>query len=97
MRHMEICRKNIKLNEEKENTVVYYVTIEELSDLPAGMTLETYGVGITISESGETEIIPNVTFSKTSILALVELLAAQHVTPVSVGDIVEDWLCTDSF
>jgi hypothetical protein len=92
---MEICRKNIRLHEAAENTIVYFITIDDLSDAATGIELETYGVGITICESGETEIISNVTFSKTGILSLINLLACHLVTPVTVGDVVSDWLCAD--
>ncbi len=78
---------------DEERTLVYYVTIDDLNDAQSGIVLETYGVGITICESGETEIIPNVTFSRTSILALVDLLAYHLVTPVTARDVVNDWLC----
>jgi hypothetical protein len=90
---MEICRKALKIGED-ERTVVYYVTIDDLSDTATGIVLETYGVGVTICEIGETKIIPNVTFSETAILTLINLLASHLVTPVAVPDVVDDWLCT---
>jgi hypothetical protein len=96
MRQMEICRMNSKLSQDEENaqesTIVYFVTIDDLTDVASGIILESYGVGVTICQSGESAVIPNVTLSKTSILTLVELLSAYLVTPVSVGDIVDDWL-----
>lgn len=95
MRQMEICRKNTKLHDDEESTIVYYVTIDELVDATTGIVLETYGVGVTICESGEAAIVPNVTFSKTGILALITLLSNNFVTPVSVCEVVDDWLCTD--
>lgn len=102
MRHMEICKMNAILNEEnvgeaitEEITIVYYVTIDELTDAATGIVLETYGVGVTIVESGESEVIPNVTFSKTGILSLINLLSHHLVTPVTLTDVVYDWLCAD--
>lgn len=92
MRQMEIYRKSSKLYEEKESTIVYYVTIDELNDNTAGIVLETYGVGVTICESGESAVIPNVTFSKSGIFSLIDLLANYLVTPVTVCDVVNDWL-----
>ncbi len=93
MRHMEICRKNIDLGEKKENTLVYFVTIDDLTNTAAGIILESYGVGITICESGESAVISNLTVRGTDILELVNLLADHLVTPVTVCDIVDDWLC----
>jgi hypothetical protein len=34
-----------------------------------------------------------VTFSQNGIIALAELLARHLVTPVTLGDIVADWVC----
>lgn len=93
MRHMEICKRSLKLHADNESTLVYYVTVDTVTNNASGIELETYGVGVTISESGETTMIPNVTLSKTAILELIELLASHLVTPVSVHDIVCDWLC----
>ncbi|NLA85983.1 MAG: hypothetical protein GX847_01615 [Clostridiales bacterium] len=90
---MEICRKNIVLGENKVNTLVYFVTIDDLTDTTAGIILESYGVGVTICESGESSVISNVTFSGTGILELINLLADHLVTPVTVCDIIDDWLC----
>ncbi len=93
MRQMEICRKTVELYSEKPSTLVYYVTVEEETDPASGAVLEAYGVGVAIIETGETEIIPDVTFSKSDILSLIELLAYHLVTPATVSDVVSDWLC----
>jgi hypothetical protein len=89
---MEICRNEISLDQVQE-ILVYYVTINDLIDTASGITLESYGVGVTLCESGETSVISNVTFSKTGILELINLLASHLVTPVTVCDVVDDWLC----
>lgn len=93
MRQMEFCRKETRLSEEAPCTIIYFVTIDELTDMASGIQLETYGVGITIYERGQTAYIPNVTFSKTAVLKLSELLSENLVTPATIGDVVEDWLC----
>lgn len=92
MRHIEICRKYSHLCADKQSTIIYYITVDEVNDADADIYLENYGIGITIAESGETRIIPNITFSKTEILLLAALLASHLVTPVTLGDVVEDWL-----
>lgn len=95
MRQMEICKKRILLSEETECTAVYYVTIDELTDTATGLILENYGVGVTLCERDETQIISNVTFSKAKILSLIDLLSGFLVTPVAVADVVDDWLCAE--
>lgn len=95
MRQMEICRKGFCPGEAQEQTLVFYVTIDDLTDDAAGILLESYGVGVTIIESGETSVISNVTFSRSRILELVNKLADHLVTPVTVSDVVDDWLCAD--
>jgi hypothetical protein len=92
MRHIEICKKSVVLNGQDESTIVYYITVDGMSEPGAETALESYGVGVTIVESGETAEIPNVTLSKDGILALAELLACHLVTPVTAGDVVVDWL-----
>jgi hypothetical protein len=93
MRKLEICKKKSQLGENNCCTIIYYVIIDELSNSTSGTELETYGVGITICESGESATIPNVTFNVTEILKLSELLANNLVTPATVYDVIEDWLC----
>ena len=92
MRHMEFCRKSIKLNGRDDSTLVYYVTVDEMTEPGAETALESYGVGVTMIHSGETAIIPNVTVSGERIIALAELLSSHLVTPVTAGDVVADWL-----
>ncbi len=95
MRHMEFCRKRTHLDTEEDLTLIYYVTIDEFGDLQSGIELESFGVGVTICENGETEFVSNVTFSCAEVLSLAALLATHLVTPVTVRDIVEDWLCSE--
>jgi hypothetical protein len=89
---MELCRKQTSLSEGTTCTLVYFITIDDLTDNAAGIQLETYGVGISICEHGETAFVPNVTLNLTAILQLSALLVDHLVTPSTVRDIVEDWL-----
>ena len=93
MRHMEICRKRAQLKE-TDCTLVYYVTVDNLTEPLAGLELESFGVGISICENSEFALVPHVTFSMTQVLYLAETLASHLVTPTTVRDIVEDWLST---
>lgn len=92
MRHMEVYRKSAILSPEETSTLVYYVVVNDLKDFSKNLTYEMYGVGITIIETGETELVSDVTFSKTDILSLLKLLSDNLVTPVTVHDVVSDWL-----
>ena len=91
MRHMEIDRKTIRFPKE-ERTIAYYITADVLSD-PVTETARTlYGVGVTILESSETEVVSSILFAKEDVLNLARLLADNLVTPVTVSDIIVDWL-----
>ncbi len=95
MRQMEVRRNQARLCDQ-EKTLIYTITIDEVTEPVSGLELESYGVGVAILESGEAGIVPNVTFCRTKIESLIETLAAHLVTPVTVRDVVEDWLCRDS-
>ena len=53
---------------------------------------ESYGVSVTMIQTGEREEIPDITVLPERIEALVELLMAGGVTPCTVREIIEDWL-----
>jgi hypothetical protein len=90
---MEICRKQIELGEDELHNLIYYVTVDDFTDDVSGIQLESYGVGITFDKGGDTAYIQHVTFSLTEIMKLSDLLAEHLVTPATIGDVVEDWLC----
>lgn len=50
--------------------------------------------GILIEGGGSREMIPGITPSRLRIQSLLERLARGRVTPVTVRDVVEDWLLT---
>lgn len=65
--------------------VDYYLLAEELGET------ESYGVEISC-EDGEAESVRGITLSQNRILCLLMLLMEQTVTPVTLRDVVEDWL-----
>lgn len=95
MRKTEICRKTAALDDGRELTLIYYMTIDELTDIMTGQEFENYGVCVCLFESGEEETIRSVTFNAKGIQALLDLLSSNLVTPVTVGDVVYDWLCAN--
>lgn len=52
---------------------------------------ERYGIKIE-AEDGEAESVPDVTVSAEGIRRLLDILVRNTVTPVTLRDIIEDWL-----
>ena len=66
--------------------VTYYLLAEENLE-----GTEQYGVRVE-SETGDRAEVRKVTISSRSILELMGLLMRNTVTPVSLRDVIEDWL-----
>ena len=64
----------------------YYLLTEDRED---GL-LECYGILVTCG--ADMEMIRNITVSQSAILQLLEILIHGTVTPVSLRDVLEDWL-----
>ena len=56
-----------------------------------GLSCESYGVKI-VGEDGEEASVPNLTVNAGRIDQLMDLLVRNGVTPVTLRDVVEDWL-----
>lgn len=65
--------------------VRYYLLVEECGDQE-----ERYG--LQVRYRGETETVPGITSSQRQIQSLLELLVRGRVTPVTVREVVDDWL-----
>lgn len=65
----------------------YYLLVS-----PLAKDLEIYGVKIIEQRSGATASAPSLTVSSRRIFHLIDLLSKGIVTPISLADIVEDWL-----
>ena len=94
MRVLYIAGRTERDQEGQLHSFDYFLLAEEVV---AGETVlrESYGVRITSSTGGtaqETNSIMNVTASTQRINELMELLVRQCVTPVSLNDVVQDWL-----
>ena len=68
----------------------YLLRVEDLS-YRGEVIGECYGVGVRSTE-GEEAFVDRVTVSYDRISALLELLTRNEVTPVTLQDVVEDWL-----
>ena len=67
----------------------YYILVGEMA--VGGLTCESYGVKI-VGEDGEQAALPDITIRPARIDQLMELLVRNAVSPVTLRDVVEDWL-----
>lgn len=67
----------------------YMILVDEMT--VGGMSCESYGVRVT-GPDGDCAEIPNITVSAGRIDELVDLLRRNQVTPVTLRDVVDDWL-----
>lgn len=70
----------------------YYLLTEEISG-GKDLLFENYGVKIASPEKeDEALVVKNITMSVRGIERLLKLLSDNFVTPVSLPDVLEDWL-----
>lgn len=70
----------------------YFILADQMES-SGELTGESYGIKVSPRDGGEGAVsIPNITASASRIGALVELLIRNTVTPVTVGDVINDWL-----
>ena len=67
----------------------YYILVDEME--AGGLVCESYGVKV-VGAGGEDAEVRHVTVRVERIDALMELLTRNVVTPVTLRDVVEDWL-----
>ena len=67
----------------------YVILVDEMT--VGEMNCESYGVRVTGSD-GDCAEIPNITVSAGRIDELVDLLRRNQVSPVTLRDVVDDWL-----
>lgn len=67
----------------------YVILVDEMT--VGGMSCESYGVRVT-GPDGECAEIPNITVNAGRIDELVDLLRRNQVSPVTLRDVVDDWL-----
>ena len=92
MNKIEICRKTLDLESGHTVTLIYSITIDEWEYPISGIIHEYYGVSVMISEGAEDACIQCVTLSERKAYTLIDVLAENYVTPVSLYDVVHDWL-----
>ena len=93
MEIVEICRKITDLGRDTRRTLIYMITAEKYSGENQNVPLE-FGVGIKILETQESSFVNCITPNMEKITQLADLLASNFVTPISLKDVVYDWLCS---
>lgn len=88
--------KKIKLLEEmvqdemgKNRQFEYYLLIEEIDMM--GLFCEYYGVAVE-EKNGDLVEIRGITMKQERIEELITLLSFHKVSPITLGEVVEDWL-----
>ena len=87
----ELFLKTLDLNDAlgRSRSYEYFILIDEM-DVGA-FSCESYGLKIR-ERGGESCVVPHITTSIARIDALSELVLAGGVTPVTLKDVVADWL-----
>ncbi len=67
----------------------YHILIKDITE---PIQCESYGVRITVDQTGERKELPDITVLPDAVLKLVQQLAEGGVTPSTLRSVVEDWL-----
>ncbi len=69
----------------------YYILVGEM-EVSGGLACESYGVKVVSEDSGEWAEVPDLTIRPARIDALMDLLVRNAVSPVTLRDVIDDWL-----
>lgn len=88
----ELFLKRISMEDEQGRTrcFEYSILIDEMD--VGRFSCESYGLQVREQESGETGVVPHITTSISRIDELCELVLSGGVTPLTLADVVNDWL-----
>ncbi len=88
----DLFLKSLSLTDESgvRRSYDYYITIDEME--VGAYACESYGIRITRQDGGESEAVHNVTCSIARIDELCELVVGSGVTPLTLRDVISDWL-----
>lgn len=70
-------------------TCVYWILVRTV---PPPVSCESYGVCITMLQTGEREEVLDITVRPERILSLAQMLRAGGVTPCTLREVIDDWL-----
>ena len=91
MRELLVDTCEVESTEGREQRFAYYILVDQM-EVSGGFACESYGVKVAALNGGETVSLPNITVSISRIDELMGLLIRNLVTPVTLRDVVEDWL-----
>lgn len=60
--------------------------------LPPPVCCESYGIRVTLKQTGEQKEVPDITFCRGRIEELADLLLRNGVTPCTLLEVITDWL-----
>ena len=94
--HLVECCRN-KANEsslqEKFLTLQYnYKRLQNEINFPPPVCCESYGIRILMIQTGEREVVLDITVRPDRIESLAQILVGGGVTPCTLREVVEDWL-----
>lgn len=89
MRELYIGQADLSNQIGRPATCEYRVLIRTL---PPPLACESYGVSVTLVQTGEQAQVMDLTVRPERVEELVQLLVAGCVTPCTLREIVEDWL-----
>lgn len=89
MRELYIGQVDLSNQIGRPATCEYWILIRTL---PPPLTCESYGVRVTLVQTGEQAQVPDITVRPERVEELIQLLIAGGVTPCTLREIVEDWL-----
>jgi hypothetical protein len=97
MRENFFSTKTIHAECGKVYALNYYILVDEI-DMDNGIVIESYGIKITKGEIGgeveEKAAIHNISFKSLEIYDMIVLLSDYTVTPVSVYEVLDDFLAS---
>lgn len=89
MRQIMIGEVDLTEGADRPLTCRYYLLVREI---PPPVCGESYGIGVTLSQTGERTELWDITVSHRRIEALAGLVIRGGVTPCTLREVVDDWL-----
>ena len=89
MRQIMLGEVDLTVGNGEVLTCQYHLLVREI---PPPLEGESYGIGVSIDQTGERTEIWDITVSDRRIQALTDLVIEGGVTPCTLRDVVDDWL-----
>lgn len=89
MREHLFATVDLSQQAERPLSCTYHILIKDITE---PIQCESYGVRVTVDQTGERKELPDITVLPDAVLKLVQQLAEGGVTPCTLRSVVEDWL-----